>query len=220
MAYVEARQFSTGADIIAAARGVRDRLFRNDRSDMEERKPKFYDVEFTDQKETARDYGGMNPEFVKQAEAKARARQAINEEIWRKQQIQAECEYREKKRLLAEREREMREIQQRQIQQVNSDIAIAAYKSWEWGRKPSLKKQIMVLSDMHGIDYEQIVSAARVHHVLAFRNKFIRQIAEDNPDKSLVEIGRAFGNRDHTTIRNALVKAGCPSRGYPERGAA
>jgi len=223
MALIEARQFTTGADMIAAARNVRNRLWKPHAVNLAQVRKRFVDVEFVDVKVSGIDYNGMNPEFVRQAQAKARIQNAINEAEWRKNKAILAKEQKEKKRIAALAQVEMFERQAlaaEEKRKANSEVAIAAYKSWEWGRKPTLKRQIMILSDLHGVEYTAIVGPSRINSIMEYRMKFIKQIAEDNPEKSMVEIGRAFGDRDHTTIRSALLKVGCPSRGYPEKGAA
>lgn len=220
MAYIDAAQYTNSADMIAAAKAIRDRLWKPHKVILDKPRVKFVDVEFTEQKETSRDYGGLNPEFVKQAEAKARAQNAINEAEWRRRKAAENKAYKEKLKQAAIVERQRMQANDERAKIANSAAAIAAYNSWEWERRPTLKKQIMVLCDIYGISYHAIIGASRTKVIVELRHQFVAKIAKENPSKSMVEIGKAFGDRDHTSIRSALMKMGCAERGYPEKGAA
>ena len=217
MSLIEAQTFTSAADMIKTSRAIRDRLWKPKNGISDKPRKRFIDVEFTEQKETSRDYGGLNPEFVRNAEAKARAQNAINETEWRKKKAEEARAFKEKMRLIAIAEKELMQINAEQVKKANAEAAIAAYSAWEWDRRPTLKKQIMVLCGIYGISYQDVVGPARSKPILEYRFQFIAKIAKENPAKSMVEIGKAFGGRDHTSIRNALMKMGCPERGYHEQ---
>ena len=77
------------------------------------------------------------------------------------------------------------------------------------------KHRILQLCTENNVSASEICSGCRRQWLVDLRQSFIVTIANEFPAISLVRIGKLFGGRDHTTIRHALVKLGCVSRGYP-----
>lgn len=65
--------------------------------------------------------------------------------------------------------------------------------------KPKLAEVIRVVASAHGISVEEIKSACRKRH-LAWPRQVAAYLCRELTDHSLPEIGRALGNKDHTTI--------------------
>ena len=67
---------------------------------------------------------------------------------------------------------------------------------------------IPIVAERHRVTVADIKGACRSKKVVAARFEVIAEARRLRPDLSLPQLGRLFGNRDHTTIRHALVKMG------------
>lgn len=65
--------------------------------------------------------------------------------------------------------------------------------------KPKLAEVIRVVASAHGISVEEIKSACRERR-LSWPRQLAAYLCREMTDHSYPEIGRAFGDRDHTTI--------------------
>lgn len=58
----------------------------------------------------------------------------------------------------------------------------------------------------HGISFQDLIGPSRKHVHVKARHEAIHEVKICYPCRSLPEIGRLFGGRDHTTILHALRK--------------
>lgn len=68
---------------------------------------------------------------------------------------------------------------------------------------------IQIIRDIarkHGLSYADIIGPDRRQKVVMARHEAIHAVKKACPTKSLPELGRMFGGRDHTTILHALKK--------------
>jgi hypothetical protein len=83
------------------------------------------------------------------------------------------------------------------------------------------KKLIGMVAAWHGLEVEDILGPRRRHPIIAARHDAIEAIylncRRGGRRYSLPEVGRALGNRDHTTILHALKKRGIPTARYSAR---
>ena len=71
--------------------------------------------------------------------------------------------------------------------------------------KPKLAEVIRVVAQAHGVTVDEIKGACRVRK-FAWPRQLAAYLCRDMTDHSYPEIGRAFGDRDHTTILFAYRK--------------
>jgi len=64
------------------------------------------------------------------------------------------------------------------------------------------------VSEKHGVSVQEIKGPRRERHVVEARFKALALAYDLRPDLSLVQIGREFGGRDHTTVLKALRRMG------------
>lgn len=71
-----------------------------------------------------------------------------------------------------------------------------------------IKKIIADVATKHGLTHEDIIGKSRKVNIIAARHEAIEAVHLARPKLSLKGIARYFGDRDHTTIINALKKRG------------
>jgi chromosomal replication initiation ATPase DnaA len=86
------------------------------------------------------------------------------------------------------------------------------------------KQVVAAIAQRHGVTFNDIMGPSRKRNIVAARFEAIVTVAQLRHLWSLPEIGRFFGNRDHTTILHAIrtqaVKTGETIKGYtPEEAA-
>jgi hypothetical protein len=72
--------------------------------------------------------------------------------------------------------------------------------------KPFMREYIAKHAKRLGFDYDGVVGTSREGKVTLARQKIMWLVRKNYPQKSLPEIGRAFGDRDHTTVLHAVRK--------------
>lgn len=70
--------------------------------------------------------------------------------------------------------------------------------------RPAVKSIVAYAAAKHGVTPEEIYSPRRSRHIVRARHEAIWLVAKQRPDLSLPQMGRAFGDRDHTTILHAI----------------
>lgn len=78
----------------------------------------------------------------------------------------------------------------------------------KYGKTPR-SSAIQIMHDVaaaHGFTYADIIGKSRKVKLVAARVDAIKRVKASDPKKSLPELGRLFGGRDHTTILHALRK--------------
>lgn len=144
---------------------------------------------FVDDERKNKTYRGYSPEFVKRVLAK------------RKLERQ-EAEMRET-RQKKQKERAAAEAKARaSLSGILSQYREIAVKP---GRR-SVRLIILETALRHGASPEDILGPSRVKVIVAARHEAIWRARQERPDMSLPQIGRAFANRDHTTILHAVRK--------------
>jgi len=86
------------------------------------------------------------------------------------------------------------------------------------------KQLVSAIAKRHGVTFQDIMGPCRRAKIVAARFEAIVAVAQVRYTWSLPQIGRFFGDRDHTTILHAIrtqaVKTGETIRGYtPEEAA-
>jgi hypothetical protein len=86
------------------------------------------------------------------------------------------------------------------------------------------KQLVSAIAKRHGVTFQDIMGPCRRAKIVAARFEAIVTVAQLRHTWSLPQIGRFFGDRDHTTILHAIrtqaVKTGETIRGYtPEEAA-
>lgn len=104
---------------------------------------------------------------------------------------------REEKRREAERKRK--------AAQAAMDDIIGKYRTREWLGRVTPRRVIEKIAKEHGVSVGLIIGQRRAKEIVAIRDKAVRAVAEQFPEMSLPDIGRAF-KRDHTTIIHSLRK--------------
>lgn len=64
-----------------------------------------------------------------------------------------------------------------------------------------------------GVPAQRIVGRGAARHIVAARREAMAEAYLARPDLSLPVLGRLFGDRDHTTVRHALIRAGVYGEG-------
>jgi hypothetical protein len=72
--------------------------------------------------------------------------------------------------------------------------------------KPFLREYIARHAKRLGFTYDGVIGTSRISDVTLARQKIMWLVRKSYPRKSFPEIGRAFGNRDHTTALHAVRK--------------
>jgi chromosomal replication initiation ATPase DnaA len=107
---------------------------------------------------------------------------------------------------LADQRRRQREEMERKERE-RQEAALAAYRVIDVVHEPrTVRGLIERIARDNGVTYQDIVGVRRHKSLMRIRHLAIRAAAEEFPDKSLVQLGKAF-NRDHTTILHALHKS-------------
>lgn len=79
------------------------------------------------------------------------------------------------------------------------EVAKAALQNITPHHPPSLQEIVMAVAHFYGLSVEDLKSARR-SKALAFPRQVAMYLAREETDASLLEIGRALGGRDHSTI--------------------
>jgi hypothetical protein len=106
------------------------------------------------------------------------------------------------------REKKRKELERRKAEQIQRAIA-------KFGHTPHAGN-IQIIRDIakkYGITYADIIGPNRKRKYVMARHEAIHAVKQACPTKSLPELGRMFGGRDHTTILHALQKP-CTSLKY------
>lgn len=217
MSLIETRTFTTGADMIAAARNVRNRLWKPAKiafDNAQSRVKKSDPVDFVNSGQVITDYRGHVPKFVNTARAKARRRAlelAANAEQARIDAAKAIEEDRRKAAL-----RQIKDVaEQIRIEKEHADKL--ARQELEAIEKPDLSEQIKMLCLQYGFEYKEIIGKYAGKAIAAGRKEMIHIIASNNPKVSMSQIGKAFGGRDHSTIAFALHGYGIQGRMFVQK---
>ena len=212
MSTIEARTFTSGADMIAAARNVRNRLWKPGKIVFDSVSicvKKSDPVDFVNSGQVITDYRGHLPKFVNTARAKARRRAlelAANAEQARIDAAKAIEEDRRKAAL-----RQIKDVAE-QIRLEKEHADKLARQELEAIEKPDLTEQIKMLCLQYGFEYKEIIGKYAGKAIAAGRKEMIHIIASNNPKVSMSQIGKAFGGRDHSTIAFALHGYGIQGR--------
>ena len=105
--------------------------------------------------------------------------------------------------LRAEKKREAE--RQRKAAQAAMDDIIGKYRTREWLGRVTPRRVIENIAKEHGVSLGLIIGQRRAKEIVAIRDKAVRAVAEQFPEMSLPDIGKAF-KRDHTTIIHSLRK--------------
>jgi len=94
---------------------------------------------------------------------------------------------------------------QRKAAQAAMDDIIGKYRTREWLGRVTPRRVIENIAKEHGVSLGLIIGQRRAKEIVAIRDKAVRAVAEQFPEMSLPDIGKAF-KRDHTTIIHSLRK--------------
>ncbi|WP_210329506.1 helix-turn-helix domain-containing protein, partial [Methylorubrum zatmanii] len=119
-------------------------------------------------------------------------RDSIHKEIRRRQEEAA-------RRLPPPAEPDMRPVEVASVETAPQQIVIP---SAVLARMPNAI--IRKVAAQHGVTFEDILGDDRAVHIVAARYEAIRAVREVHPTHSIKRLGRIFGGRDHSSIRNAL----------------
>lgn len=139
-------------------------------------------------------YGGHNPEFYE----RVREKQKREEEA-------AGARKDAEKAMEAKRRREAFERIMANAQDLKSYGCTTIISNND---KPPPKEIIAQVAAIYGIPVSDIMGRRRNIAIVEARHAAIKAVADRRPDLSLPQIGRYFGNRDHTTILHAINKFG------------
>jgi hypothetical protein len=83
---------------------------------------------------------------------------------------------------------------------------------------PSLKTILATVADVTGVSVGDMQGPCRMRRLAWPRHFAFHVVKRTRPDLSLPNIGRAFGNRDHTTVMHGLKKVAenCDQRPFKE----
>lgn len=110
------------------------------------------------------------------------------------------------KRSIREMEGNLKKIKMfSELQGLNIDIELAkrVLATHETQTSISLDDIVKMVADHYRVKIPDLKSATRAKQIVVPR-QITMFLIKKHLDKSLVDIGRAFGNRDHTTVMNAL----------------
>lgn len=79
--------------------------------------------------------------------------------------------------------------------------------------KRSARSIMLEVAARHGLGVEDLTGPRRSVRLVEARHEAMAAVATERPDMSLVQIGRIFGKRDHTTVFYALGKRGVKREG-------
>lgn len=82
------------------------------------------------------------------------------------------------------------------------ELVFQVLKPEQLAREP--KRIIARTAEAFGLTYDDIVGERRTKDVVRARHAAIAAVREEWPAKTLPQLGRMFGGRDHTTILHAL----------------
>jgi len=200
---LQAITYTNGSDVIAAAKAVRNRLWKPAKINIAPARPSpKVHVEFVERKEQQPNYGGYTASFFNSSVAKTKR---AMREAERRESLAAEIAKRQK---LKQEHLDRIEALKRETLAERAAAYKAAIEIPEERAKLSLTNQIKNLCGLYGYDYKIIIGTDRMNDVVKARHMLIGIIAGDNPLKTAAQIGDAFGGRDPATIRNALAKIG------------
>lgn len=94
---------------------------------------------------------------------------------------------------------------QRKAAQAAMDDIIGRYRTREWLGRVTPRRVIENVAKEHGVSVGLIIGQRRAREIVVIRDKAVRAVADQFPEMSLPDIGRAF-KRDHTTILHSLRK--------------
>lgn len=120
-----------------------------------------------------------------------------------KRHVESDVVVRDIVQIRAEKKREAE--RQRKAAQAAMDEIIGKYRTREWLGRLTPRRVIEKVAKEHGVSFGLIVGQRRAKEIVAIRDKAVRAVADQFPEMSLPDIGRAF-KRDHTTIIYSLRK--------------
>lgn len=68
------------------------------------------------------------------------------------------------------------------------------------------RRIIQLIAEKHGLPTASITGQSRQKHIVKARHEAIAEVRRIRPDLTITQIGKIFGDRDHTTILAALRK--------------
>lgn len=131
-------------------------------------------------------FRGMNPAFVKQ--------------VWEKR----------RKMAAALRAQQLEEFERQEKANATYEDIVAKYRviSAKTPNQRAGKEIIEEVAREHGYSYAILAGASRARSVVVARHRAIGRVYQERPDMSMVQIGRLFGGRDHSSIWSAVTKLG------------
>ena len=87
-------------------------------------------------------------------------------------------------------------------------------RDWLWGDPRPIFSTISEVAANAGLTYDDIVGPCRNKPVVRARHAAM-YLAYRDLGKSTTQIGKAFGNRDHTTVLHAIRKVEAAPHLYP-----
>lgn len=168
--------------------------------------------------------GALAPEFADPDALRAHYR-ALHARTWAPREVRptpeaaraaalAEARRAYEESRAAEREAEAR-ADQEQVRALAAQVLIPE----QLAREP--KRIIAHTAEAFGFTYAEIVGACQAVPLVRARWAAIAAVRAARPDLSTPRLGRIFGDRDHTTIRHALLRMAAdgvpqpPSQGEP-----
>ncbi|MDH2313087.1 helix-turn-helix domain-containing protein [Methylobacterium brachiatum] len=146
-------------------------------------------------------------EFTDAAGLQAHYR-ALRERLWAPRPVQPRhADGRTRALSEAQRERELREEEERRraVFEARAEMDALVFQVLDpeqLAREP--KRIIMRVAEAFGVTHADIVGESKTARVVQARWAAIAAVREAWPNKSLPQLGRCFGGRDHTTIMHAI----------------
>ena len=227
MASVQAIQYTTAADMIAAAKAVRDRLLKPDKRGKETLKPR--PLRYADMKTdfiniAANQHGVPAGGFTREAKARADKHKADAKRQAILDRARQETEQKERVRLEAIIQQEARRqaaMSRREARlQGDMELRLAAMtneqkRAENRTAKTDIDNILYLTANYFGYLAEEIKSDLR-HRELCKVRQIAMFIAREVTGKSFPIIGRQFGGRDHTTVIHAVRKVSVLIASDPE----
>lgn len=90
-------------------------------------------------------------------------------------------------------------------EQIAFDEHVWVFRRHQVGKGHKVKAYIQARAEQHGLSYAEIIGPSRLRKYTHVRQLIMWEIKNMlRPNISMPEIGRLFGNRDHTTVLHAL----------------
>lgn len=121
----------------------------------------------------------------------------------RPKHVESDVVVRDIVQIRAEKKREAEERRKASIAAMEE--IVGKYRTREWLGRITPRRVIEKIAKENGVSVGLILGERRGREVVAIRDKAVRAVAEQFPEMSLPDIGKAF-KRDHTTIIHSLRK--------------